>query len=65
MKITLIYKNEGKTLNVPESLSVLHKRNLLSAADVVSECKKAYASQISLATGHMVDVREIKGTLKK
>lgn len=64
MKITLIYKNEGKTLNVPESLSGLYRRKLLSSADIVRECKKAYAQQLA-TSGETIDISEIKGTLKK
>lgn len=64
MKITLIYKNEPVTLKVPESLAALHKERLLSSADVVRECKKAYASQMELS-GETIDIKQIKGTLIK
>jgi len=64
MKITLIYKHEAKTMNVPETLSGLYKQKLLSSADIVRECKKAYATRLSLI-GEMVDISEIKGTLIK
>jgi hypothetical protein len=64
MKITLIYKNEPVTLKVPETLAGLHRQRLLSSADIVRECKKAYVSHMEL-NGKRIDIREIKGTLIK
>lgn len=64
MKITLIYKNEPVTLPVPATLAGLHRQRLLSSADVVRECKKAYASQMELS-GETIDIKQIKGTLIK
>ncbi len=64
MKITLIYKHQAQTMNVPETLAGMHRRKLLSTADIIRECKKAYASQLSLS-GSPVSIAEIKGTLIK
>lgn len=64
MKITLIYKHEAKTMSVPETLTSLYKRHLITPADIVRECKKAYVSHMEL-NGKRIDIREIKGTLIK
>jgi hypothetical protein len=64
MKITLIYKHEARTMNVPATLSGLYRQKLLSSADIVRECKKAYAQQLA-TSGEIIDISEIKGTLKK
>jgi hypothetical protein len=51
-------------MRVPETLTSLYRQRLLSSADVVRECKKAYASKLS-ASGESINISEIKGTLIK
>jgi hypothetical protein len=51
-------------MNVPATLSGLYRQKLLSSADIVRECKKAYAQQLA-TSGETIDISEIKGTLKK
>jgi hypothetical protein len=64
MKITLIYQHEAVTLPVPATLAGLYKKRLITSADIVRECKKAYASQLELS-GQTIDLKQIKGTLIK